>query len=215
MARSNPLIKIVVTLAVLAGLGFLFIRSANSTRSAPYTVAGARLHNWTLSVEPATDPTRPLVVLRTMPEFASDLFGQVFARAGESLFAPTPPAIPLVLQGEFDRAFAGHATPETLLAAARAAGLESVTFEPRCLGSRRVSAPGVTRQLYFVLFDAPAFAQFRDQIGALAGGRGDFDPGALSPVLIIGASDPSFGSWLPLRADPKTDCVAPIVTSAS
>jgi hypothetical protein len=30
-----------------------------------------------------------------------------------------------------------------------------------------LSAPGVTRQLFFVLFEASAFGRFREQIGAL------------------------------------------------
>ena len=85
---------------------------------------------------------------------------------------------------------------------------------PRCLAYRRVSEPGVTRQLYFVLFDAAAFERFREQIAALPASSAvpasAFDPAALSPVLIIGASDSAFNRWLPLRADPKTDCLAPI-----
>ena len=100
-----------------------------------------------------------------------------------------------------------------LLAAARSAGLEGATLQPRCLGYRRVSDPGGTRQLYFLLFDAPAF----EQIPPAAGGDGPrrgraFDPDALSPVLLIAGADTTFDSWLPLRADPGKDCVAPIVT---
>jgi hypothetical protein len=74
----------------------------------------------------------------------------------------------------------------------------------------------VTRQLYFVVFNAPAFGRFREQIGALRDGgavsSADFDPAALSPVLIIAASEPTVGRWLPLRANVDIDCVAPIVT---
>jgi hypothetical protein len=43
--------------------------------------------------------------------------------------------MPLVLQGEFDRAAAAALTPDALLAAARAVGLESATFVPRCMGN--------------------------------------------------------------------------------
>ena len=215
MARSIRLIKIAVALAALAGLGFLFVRSVRETRSEPYTTDRMGLRNWTVAIEPGSSATSPMLVLRPPPELVNDLFQQVFARAMESLFTPTGAAIPLVLKGEFDRAFAGRATPEALVAAARNAGLDSTTLEPQCLAYRRVSGPGVTRQLYFVLFNAPAFALFREQIGALpdhgAAARPDFDPAALSPVLFIAGADQAFNSWLPLRADPKTDCVAPIV----
>ncbi len=214
MARSKALIKILVALAVFAGVGFLFVRSLRNTQSEPYTVERQRLRGWTVALEPASSPAEPMLVLRPPPELASGLFHQVFVRSMESLNAPNPAAIPLVLRGEFDRAFAGRATPDALVAEARSAGLDSAVMEPRCLAYRRVSAPGVIRQLYFVIFDAPAFGRFRERLGAmLAGGaasRTGFDPGALSPVLFIAASDPAFSRWLPLRADPGADCVAPI-----
>ncbi len=142
MARSNALIKIAVALAVLAGLGFLFVRSVRNARSEPYTVERERLRGWTVALEPASSPNDPMLVLRPPPELASGLFHQVFVRSMESLNQSNPAAIPLVLQGEFDRAFAGRATPDALVAAARSAGLDSAAMKPRCLAYRRVSAPG-------------------------------------------------------------------------
>ena len=50
-----------------------------------------------------------------------------------------------------------------------------------------------------------------EQLEESAASRSEFDPAALCPVLLVAASDPAFGRWLPLRADPATDCVAPIV----
>ena len=75
---------------------------------------------------------------------------------------------------------------------------------------RRDSQPGAARQLYFVIFDAPAVEAFRRQL-ATAADTG-FDPRAVSPVLFVAAGESSFASWMPLRAD-DTDCVAPIVTN--
>jgi hypothetical protein len=213
--RSRRLIKIAVGMAVLAGLVFLFLRSVRDSRATPYTVQREHFRNWTLSVEPTTGPSGPMLVLRPPLELTTGLFHQIFSRNMESLNAPSVAAIPLLLQGEFDRAFARRLTPEALIAAARGAGLESAAMEPRCLAYRRTSDPGGTRQLYFVLFDSPTFERFRQQLGALledGAGRGaDFDPAALSPVLIIGTTETSFTRWLPLRANPKVDCVAPIV----
>jgi hypothetical protein len=98
------------------------------------------------------------------------------------------------MKGEFDRTFAGSVSPEALIAAARSAGLDSGRLVPRCLAYRRVSEPGATRQLYFVLFDGPVFVRFRQQIASLreAARPHNFDPAALSPVLIIGASVSAF-----------------------
>ena len=219
MARSTKLlIKIGVALLVLVGLGFLFMRSVRNTRAQPYTVHPEHLRNWTLAVESAAGPHEPMLVLRPPAELVNGLFHQVFKRAMESMNAPAAPAIPLLLQQEYDRAFVGRWPPVTLLAAAQAAGLDRVTLVPRCLAYRRVSDPRGTQQLYFIVFDLPAFARFRQQAAMMAGGgapRADFDPAALSPVLFIAVAESSFQRWLPLRADPQADCVAPIEISAA
>ncbi len=140
--RRNLLVKIAVAAAVLAGLGWLFVRSARTARSAPYTLLRPQLRDWSLALESASSPTAPLLVLRPPPELAPDLFHQIFARAMETLSAPEVAGMPLLLQNEFDAAFAGRVTPAALLAAARTTGLESTVLEPRCLALRRVSEPG-------------------------------------------------------------------------
>jgi hypothetical protein len=218
--RPKLFIKIAIALGVLTGLGFLFLRTVTGTRAEPYTVAGQSLRNWTLVLEPASplsSAAEPLLWLRPPPDLVRGLFGQVFKRAMESMNAPEVGGIPLVLQGEFDRAFAGRVTPAVLMVAARDVGLDTAPLVPLCLAHRRVSEVSSTQQLYFVLFDAPAFARFRARIGALLGEgsapRSDFDPAQLSPVLFIAVAESTFNRWLPLRADPKTDCVAPIVVS--
>ena len=215
MARPNTLIKIVIALAVLAGLGVLFVRSVYNQRSKPYTVAREQLTNWSVAVEQASRPTDPMIVLRPPPEIVPELFRQVFARAMESLTTPTASAMPLLLKGEYDRALNGHVMPEALAAAARTAGLDSIAWRPRCLIHKYVSEPGDTRQLFVILFDAPEFTRFREHVAALRtdglASRAGYDPWALSPVLFIAASDPAFSRWLPFRADPAADCVAPVV----
>jgi hypothetical protein len=209
---KRALIKIIVAVVVLGGLGVLFVRSARSVRSEPYEIARGRLAGWTLAIDPSPNPSGVMLGLQPDKETAAMLFSQVFSRTGETLSGPVPAAIPLVLQSEFDRARAGTLEPEALLASARAGGLESSAFEPRCLAHRRISEPGITRQVYFVRFDWPAFSTFRQQIVQdmrAAGGSG-VDPAALSPVLIVAASDRAFGRWLPLRAEAEDDCLAPM-----
>jgi len=212
--RRTWLIKTAVAVVALGVLGVLFVRSARSVRAEPYEVARDRLARWTLAIEPAPNATGVVLSLQPQRELAPALFNQVFARSGESLNSPVPAAMPLVLQSEVDSRAPGTLAPEALLAAARAAGLESATFEPRCMAQRRVSQPGVTRQVYFVLFEWPAFDEFRRQLSRQlrdAGGKASaFDPAALSPVLIVAASDAAFSRWLPLRADADEDCFAPI-----
>ena len=178
------------------------MRSLNDARTTPYTVQRQHLRQWTLALEPAPNAGDPLLGLRAAPELASGLFRQVFSRAMESLVAPADPAIPLVLRGEFDRVLGDQLTQDALITAARTAGLESTAVVPRCLVHRRVSEPGGTRQVYFVVFDAPAVLAFRQQLG--------LDPGAFSPVLFIAGAGPDFNSWLPQRVNIEADCLAPV-----
>ena len=209
---KRGLIKAVVALVVVGGLGVLFVRSAKNVRSEPYEMARHRLTGWSLAIDRSPNQAGVLLGLQPDKQTAAMLFSQVFSRTGESLSGPVPAAIPLVLQSEFDRAKAGTLTPDALLTSARTAGLESSAFEPRCMAHRRVSEPGITRQVYFVRFAWPTFDAWRRQVADQmreAGGAG-VDPAALSPVLIVAASDAAFSRWLPLRADAEDDCLAPM-----
>jgi hypothetical protein len=191
----------------------LFVRSARSSRSEPFEVARGRMTGWTLAIEPNDSPSGVLLSLQPQRELAGALFNEVFARSGESLSGPVPAGIPLVLRSEVDERTSAALPPQALLALAREAGLEAATLEPRCMAHRRVSAPGVVRQLYFVLFNLPAFDTFRRQVAQRlreAGAASPFDPAAQSPALIVAASDPAFSRWLPLRANVETECFAPV-----
>jgi hypothetical protein len=212
-SSTGVLIKVALAVAALGALGWLFVRSASDVRSEPYEIARARLSGWTLAIDPAPETSGILLGLQPDKMTAATLFSQVFARTGESLSGPVPAAIPLVLQREFTRASAGTLVPDALLAAARGAGLEASAFEPRCMAHRRVSEPGILRQVYFIRFDWPAFATFRRQAAEqmrAAGGAG-FDPAALTPLMIVAGTDAAFGRWLPLTAESANDCLAPMV----
>lgn len=201
MTRRS-LIKIAVGILALAAFAVLFMRSLEDARAEPYTVDRAHLSSWTVALETASTATEPLLVLRGSSELAAGVFKQIFARAMESLNSPVAPAIPIVLRGEFDRVVGDQVTPDAMLAAARAAGLDSAIPSPVCLVHRRISEPGGVRQVYLVLFDAPAIAQFRRQIG--------LDPEALSPVMFVAGAGADFNSWLPQRVDAASDCIAPV-----
>ena len=121
--------------------------------------------------------------------------------------SPAISSIPVVLHLEFNRGLAGSMTPVELLAAARAAGLESAPHEPLCIAYRRISEPGSTRQVYFAIVESPAIVDFRQQLARSR--EGALDAAALTPVMFVGASDSAFHRWLPIRAD-AAECVAPI-----
>jgi len=210
----KTLLKVLAALVALGVIAVLFVRSAQSARAEPFTIARQNLTGWTLTIGSDTDELGSLLSITPKEALMPPLSRELFARMGESLHYP-PAAIPVVLRSEFDRAMAGAITPEALLNAAREAGLESAVFEPRCMARRRESAPGLIRGVYFLVFDMSSFTRFREQVAQRlrAAGRDPslFDPTALSPVLIAAALDGSFSRWLPLRVDPEVDCFAPVV----
>lgn len=213
-------VKVAIAAAVVVGFAFLFLRSIRSSRSEPYKVDPAHLLGWTITVEHAAGRKDPLLMLKPPAALTRGLFSQIFSRYMESLVSPAEAGIPLLLKGEFDETFAGRTTPEALAEVARRAGLDATTVPLRCLAYRRTSEPRITRVVFFVVFGGDAFARWRRELQATlplmgagtapAGGGDRFDPAALSPILFVGSSDADFGRWLPLRANPETDCVAPI-----
>jgi hypothetical protein len=206
------LLKVTLALVAIGVLGFLFVRSVRSTGAEPFSIPRAHLAGWTLRLAPAADPLGALISLTPRPELLPPLSRELFSRMGESLHYP-PGAMPVVLRSEFDRAMQGVLTPEAMLDLARNADLESATFQARCMARRRESAPGIVRGVYFLVFDLPQFAQFREQIAqriqAAGGNSSMFDPAALSPVVIAADLDGNTAHWMPLRAA-ETDCFAPI-----
>lgn len=209
--RSSILLKIAIAIAAIAVLGYLFIHSLETTRSEPYTVERAHLARWTLVLEPAGGASAPLLSVHTGLEVVTDLFRQLFNRAMESMNTPQTASIPIVLRGEFDRGLAGRMTSAELLAAARQAGLESASHQPRCLAHRRISEPAMTRQAYFAIVTSPSIISFREQLAHT--GDGAFDAAALTPIIFVGASDAAYHRWLPIRAG-DADCIAPIQIGA-
>ena len=210
----KTLLKVMIALFAVAVFAVLFVRSARSTGAQPFPIERQHLVGWTLTLAPNADPLGSSLSIIPKAELMRPIARDLFARMGETLHYPLP-GMPVVLRSEFQRAVAGVLTPEALLDAARKAGLESATFQPRCMARQRISAPGVVRGVYFLLFDLPLFAQFREQVAqrVRAAGRDPslFDPAALSPVVIAADLDGNFSSWLPLRADPEVDCFAPVV----
>ncbi|HWI18755.1 MAG TPA: hypothetical protein VNT81_13465 [Vicinamibacterales bacterium] len=204
------LLKLTLALVAIGVLGFLFVRSARSTGAEPFAIPRAHLSGWTLALSPAEDQFGALLTLTPRPELLPPLSRQLFSRMGETLHYPGP-AMPLVLRSEFD-AMQGAITPAAILELAKAAGLETASIQPRCMARRRDSAVGVLRGAYFLVFDLPQFAQFREQLAQRIQATSSsalFDPSAMSPVVIAAALDSEFSRWLPLRAA-EADCFAPI-----
>jgi hypothetical protein len=201
--KMHPLIKVLIVLVVLAGGGWLFVRSAQDARSEPYQISAGHLRGWTLGIDTAADSQGSVVSLRPQPELPMNLFRQLFSRQMESMGTPSMPGIPLALRQELPPTV----TPEQVLALAQSAGLDRSTITPTCVGYRRVSAMGATKQLYYLLFAVSGFDAFRAALGQQAGPA--FKADTLAPVLMM-AAQPDFTGWMPIGADAQRDCIAPV-----
>ena len=98
-------------------------------------------------------------------------------------------------------------------ASAALLSLESLQPKPLCLASRRVSQPGMKRDVFFLRFEHAAVGEFRRQVAqrlTTAGGAAGIDPAGVSPIVIVAASDSDFSGWLPLQGTATEDCLAPI-----
>jgi hypothetical protein len=201
--KVHPLIKVAIAVVLLAGGGWLFVRSAQDARSEPYQISAGHLRGWTLGVDTAADSQGSVVSLRPPPELPMNLFRQLFSRQMESMGTPSMPGIPLALRQELPSTI----TPEQVLSLAQSAGLDRGAIVPSCVGYRRVSAMGATKQLYYLLFTVQGFEAFRATLAQQAGSG--FKADALAPVLMM-AAQPDFTGWMPIGADASRDCIAPV-----
>jgi hypothetical protein len=210
-SRRTPLpVRIGIGVLLLAGLAVLFMRSLDTSRAEPFTVRGEHLAEWTLASDAGATGEAALVALTPPPELPMRLFRQVFTRAGESLSTPLRPGVALVTADELRGA---NVSADELSAMARAAGLDRARLTPACMGYRRDSKPGATRQVYFLVFDMPEFSAFRQAVSARVaaqGGAATFSAAALSPVMLL-AGQPDTTGWMPVVVDGDKDCVAPVV----
>jgi hypothetical protein len=209
---NRVVVKVVVVVVGLAVAGFAFWRSVHSARSAPYTLSAASQRPWRLTVEMASRPNDPVLLLEPPSDVPRELFDQVFKRAMESMQAPEMAGIPLVLQGELERAGSERISPDALLAMARQAGLEETAPVPRCMGHRRAPEPDARQQAYFAIFDSTAFTTFRWNLASRLGAT--FDAAFVTPALFIGVVESPLHRWMPLHADGDKDCVAPITVAS-
>jgi hypothetical protein len=201
--RLHPAFKAVAAFAALAAVGYLFVRSVRDVRAEPYEIASAHLSGWTLSADTAQDAEDAALTLRPPAELTMNLFRQLFRRQMESLSTPSAPGIALALRREL----APGVTAAQLLAFGREAGLDRARLTPRCVGYRRLSATGVTRQLYFVWFSLKEYDAFRGLLAPHA--TATYRPENLSPVMLT-AAEPGFNGWQPVVVDEARDCVSPI-----
>ena len=211
--RAQRVLKLVVGLAVLLVLPWLFLRTLRDTIAEPYDAAGFPLSGWTVALG---DPARQgiaLLGLQPPQMLPPALFGQLFDRTMTSMTSPGDAVLPVVLRSELRGETGLVLAPDEILDLARAAGLAAAPLDPVCMADKREPFAGRTREFYFVLFDSPEVSAFRRQLSALAAARGvagAFTGDQFPLVLPIAGSDARFDTWWPLEVDRAVDCQAPV-----
>lgn len=208
----SVLTKMLLVTTIVVVLGFAFARTLRNVGSAPYVVNRTALGAWTLEIGEPRGPEAPVVRLRPPRGLTPALFDQVFQRTMESYTTPAQPGIPLALYREVAGAVDGPASPDVLLALARRVGFPSAPLTPRCMAVHRTQR-GREQRAFFVLFDAPAFDRFRDELaGILAASEtpAQFRPDALAPALLVATSDPRRLDDVIPRALLDSACEAPV-----
>ena len=203
------MVVISVTVAAAAAAVWFF---AGRKDASPLSVPASALSSWSVVT---SDGTYPWIVGARPPEtFTRPLFDAASRRAGRPLVAPPHPALPLVLQSEFEESLQGVYGTDAVVRAAREAGIESAVFHPVCLARQSVDLPSGSVDVYFVPFDVPAFDQVRADLTPLEpehAGIGIYDPAWLTPALVIGATGAGFERIWPIRFERERDCEAEIL----
>jgi hypothetical protein len=207
VSRRGFLLSVCIVAVVAAGLGWNLMHRVDST---PVVVSPATLERWTLVTTDGTDPW--VVALKPPDTLTSALYKDASRRAGRPLIAPPRPALPVVLRSEFEDGLQGVYGTDSVLRIARESGIEQTMFTPVCLAHKTSEGESGREVVYFVPFTSEAFDQVRADLVPSQpehAGIGVYEPGALTPLLIVGASHGSFDRWWPLHFDPA-DCDAPL-----
>ncbi|SVA66540.1 uncharacterized protein METZ01_LOCUS119394 [marine metagenome] len=212
--RTKTVFKLGVGAVLLVGVPWLFLKTIRSTIAEPYSIDRTTLTEWTLHIDETGAPGPAVMTLVPARSLVPQLFQQVFQRTMESLTTPVQAGMPVVLQSEFLTSLQNVFTPAEILVIAKAAGLEDLHFEPVCMAVKREPFGGGTRQLFFVVFEASGFMEFRQELARRyreAGGVAPFEAAAIDLVLPIASTDANFAQWWPLAVDREVDCRAPIM----
>jgi hypothetical protein len=209
--RGRTAVRIAVAVALVGVVGWLFVRSARSTLAEPYLVDAAGLTGWTLVAVPSGRPDSASLLLQPPAQLTGELFRQIFQRSMLSLTAPPMPGIPLLLQSEYGPDVRKIVAPEEVLEMAREAGLEDTPLSPVCVGVRQEPFEGRSRQLFYAVFEIPAFERFRSGIAKRIeeGGGPSLEPARLGPVLPVAATDGDVSVPVAVERG-AADCQAPL-----
>ena len=197
------------TFAAAAGavvvLGILITREVLSR--APYSVDEELLSGWKLAAAPPGD--HAVVEAKPPSRLLDQLFRQVSQRTNHALVPPDRAAVPLVLADEYSDSLQGALSVEDILSVGEGVGLDTARFEPICIAERHRENGDKSEELFFAVFDAPLFDQFRYELTPLfpeQAGAGIYYPPAVRLIMAVAATSKDFDGWWPIGVNPQNDC---------
>ncbi len=206
MSRSALVLVYTLTAGII---GALLWALAGDDQSRPLTIERLTLSGWRIV---AGAPADPWVVAAQPPDALIDRLRERIARTTARPLVPLARVVlPLILRQEFEDSLQGIYGIDRLMRLAEDAGIQTARFDPVCVAQRIDAGRGA---LVFVALDAPEYWRYRADVEPFQpeqGGSGLFDPGALTPVLPVAATAADTAAWWPLKTDPLTDCLAPLL----
>jgi hypothetical protein len=114
--------------------------------------------------------------------------------------------VPLVLADEYSDSLQGALSIQDIVNVGEGVGLDTARFEPVCIAERHRESGD---ELYFAVFDAPLFDQFRYELTPLfpeQAGSGIYYPPAVRLIMAVAATSKDFDRWWPIGVNPHADC---------
>jgi hypothetical protein len=198
----------VIAAGLVAGLALAWFLVKTIRERRPYAVADRELSGWKVIAGP---PGGAVVALQPPPELAANLFREISRRTKEPLVAPDQPLVPLVLPDEYADSLQGVLSVDDIIEIAKGAGLDATRFEPVCVARSSDSQSGRVEELFSAIFEAPAYADFRQQLTPMFpehAGSVTYEPAALHLMLPVAATDRELARRS--TADRQAECVTRI-----
>jgi hypothetical protein len=200
--RWQRRVKIAAAAGVAVVLGVLIARGILART--PYKIDPELLSGWTLAAAPPGN--RAVVEAKPPARLLDELFRQVSRRTNHRLVAAERAAVPLVLTDEYADSLQGALSVQDIISVGEGVGLDTARFEPVCIAERHRENGD---ELYFAVFDAPLFDQFRYELTPLfpeQAGAGVYYPPAVRLIMAVAATTKDFDGWWPIGVNPQEDC---------
>jgi hypothetical protein len=173
----------------------------------PYEIDEELLSGWKLVASPPGNPA--IVEAKPPSRLLEELFRQVSRRTNHALVPPDRAAVPLVLTDEYSDSLQGALSIQDILSVGEGVGLDTARFEPVCIAERHRESGDGSEELYYAVFDAPLFDQFRYELTPLfpeQAGSGVYSPPAVRLIMAVAATSQDFNHWWPIGMNPQNDC---------